>query len=144
MHSGHACKETWNCFILQLRIYNNQLAIQLYIVTQYWLHTFLVHCYVNGDIKLNEIVKRIEYVQVYVNDVSIPICWESHTRDDVANTICRQLGLNGAKNTSSRRQQCTIAIAGQLFDTSLYVLCMHAQLCLYILMTCFKLPHMHD
>ena len=44
-----------------------------------------------------------EFVEVHVNNTDIPICWEQSTRDDVANTLCKQLGLNGAKSTNSVR-----------------------------------------
>ena len=51
----------------------------------------------NGDITF------VEYAQVYVGHEFLPICWEKSTRNAVANTLCKQLGLNGAKSTNSIR-----------------------------------------
>ena len=64
---------------------------------------YLVHCndhdgvWKNGDIVLDR------YVEVYVGKEFIPICWEKDTRNGIANTVCRQLGFDGAKMTSSKR-----------------------------------------
>ena len=63
----------------------------------------LVHCYNDGIINGDIILEAYNMVQVYVNDRYVPICWEANTRNEIANTICKQLGLNGAKSTSSVR-----------------------------------------
>ena len=44
-----------------------------------------------------------EFVQVYVNGGVVPICWEQRTRNEVGNTVCKQLGLDGAESTGSVR-----------------------------------------
>lgn len=63
----------------------------------------IVCCHTDGDITLDADEHNI--VRVYVKPEGlIPVCWErQNTTTSIANTVCKQLGLNGAKNTSSVR-----------------------------------------
>ena len=68
----------------------------------------------NGDI-IND-----KFVQVYVDSGVVPICWEQSTRDDVANTVCKQLGLDGARTTNAVRYAPHAVINCSCKGTNIY------------------------